>query len=93
VNAIKNAIGGLWSIVLRNPVRAQALVVSVIALGTAFGLSWTAEQVGAVTALSAAILAFFTEQTVTPIESPALPANTTVTVITPAGTPDKVVTV
>jgi hypothetical protein len=86
-------IRSFWGIVLRNPVRAQALIVAGIATGTAFGLGWTGLQVGAVTALSAAVLAFFTEQTVTPIEAPAIPAGTTVTVLTPAGQPDQVTTV
>lgn len=93
MDAIRSVLAGLWGIVLRNPVRAQALVVATIALATAFGLGWTAEQVGSVLALTAAILAFFTEQAVTPVESPALPVNTTVTVLTPEGEPNKVVTV
>jgi hypothetical protein len=83
----------LWALVKRQPVRAQAVVVAAVALFTAFGLGWTGLQVGAVTAFSAAILSFFTETAVTPIEAPALPQGTTVTVLTPAGQPDQVTTV
>ncbi len=56
----------LWALVRKYPVRAQAVVVASIACGTAFGLGWSGVQVGAVTGLSAAVLAFVTEQAVSP---------------------------
>lgn len=80
-------------LVKRNPVRAQALVQATIGVATAFGLGWTAQQVGAVMVLSAGILAFLTETAVTPIDNPTLPAGTDVTVVTPEGQPDRVATI
>lgn len=93
MNAIKSVLGAVWQRILEEPVYTQVLVVSSIALGTAFGLGWNGVQVGAVTALSAAFLSWLTRKTVTPIANPTLPVNTAVTVTTPEGTPDKVVTV
>jgi hypothetical protein len=93
MSAIKGAIAAVWGLVLRHPVRAQGLVQGIIGVATAFGLGWTAEQVGAVMVLSATLLAFLTEQAVTPVAAPVLPADTTVTVITPAGEPNRVETV
>jgi hypothetical protein len=83
----------LWSLVKRWPVRAQALIVSGVALGTAFGLQLDGSQVGALSAFTAALLAFLTEQAVTPISDPTLPAGTAVTVTTPGPTPDRQATV
>ena len=57
---------GFWSLVRAYPVRAQAVIVSGVAVGTAFGLGWNGAQVGAVTAFTAAVLAFFTEKAVSP---------------------------
>lgn len=54
---------GLWG---REPVMAMALIQAAIALGASFGLALTGEQVGAVTAFSAALLAFITRAQVTP---------------------------
>ena len=93
MTTIGNALRGIGRLVKRWPVRAQALIVAGIALGSAFGLNWTGLQVGAVAAFSAAALAFLTEQAVTPIENPTLPSGTSVTVTTPAGQPDSTVTV
>jgi len=81
-----------WRLIKRNPVRAQALVVASIGLGTAFGLGWTGLQVGAVTAFSAGILSLLTETSVTPLEKPSLPSGTVVNVQTAEGLPDKTVT-
>jgi hypothetical protein len=84
---------GLWSLIKRYPVRAQALVVAGISLGTAFGLNLDGNQVGAIAAFSAALLAFITEQAVTPVSEPTLPSGTEVTVVTPGPTPNATVTV
>jgi uncharacterized membrane protein YjjP (DUF1212 family) len=92
MNVIKTAFSRLWTRVLEEPVYTQALVVAGIAMGTAFGLSWDGTQVGAVTAFSAAVLAFMTRQAVTPLENPSIPAGTVLTVTTPEGQPDRVVT-
>lgn len=88
------AVGSaVWKLVKKWPVRAQALIVAAIAMGTAFGLGWNGVQVGAVSAFTAALLAFVTEQAVTPLEAPTLPEGTEVTVTTPAGEADRTTTV
>jgi hypothetical protein len=38
------------------------------------------------------VLAFMTRQAVTPLENPSIPAGTVLTVTTPEGQPDRVVT-
>jgi hypothetical protein len=92
-DAIKRLGHGVWSLIKKWPVRAQALIVAGIALGSAFGLGWDGAQVGAVSGFSAALLAFLTEQAVTPLSEPTLAAGTQVTVTTPAGQPDRMETV
>jgi uncharacterized membrane protein len=44
-----------------HPGRLQAVVVAAVALVTAFGINWSAEQVAAVTAFSAAVIALLLE--------------------------------
>ena len=91
--AIVGLVGGFVRLIKKHPVRAQALVQAAIGTATAFGLGWTAQQVGAVMVFSAAVLAFFTEQAVTPLENPTVPTGTTVTVTSPGPTADQKVTV
>jgi hypothetical protein len=93
MTAIRTAIKAVWDLILREPVYTQALVVAAIATGTAFGLGWSGAQVGAVSALSAAFLAFLTKQAVTPLSEPSIPSGTEVTVVTAAGQPNEKVTV
>lgn len=93
MTTLKKALRGLASLVKRWPVRAQALIVASIAVGTAFGLGWNGAQVGAVSAFTAALLAFLTEQAVTPVAEPTLPQGTEVIVTTPPGQPDRTTTV
>ena len=93
MGVIRDVVGAFWSLILREPVYTQGFVVALIATGTAFGLGWDGAQVGAVSALSAAFLALLTRQAVTPVSQPTLPMNTPVTVITPEGEPNRVVTV
>ena len=93
MNTIRGLFRGLWSLVLQNPVYAQALVQASIALLTAFGLNWNGVQIGATMAFSAALLAFITQKAVTPLENPVIPSGTVVTVTTPEDQPDSVVTV
>ena len=90
---IGNYIRGFGTLVKKWPVRFQALIVAGIALGSAFGLQWNGAQVGAVSAFTAALLAFLTEQAVTPVSEPTLPSGTPVTVITPGPAPNPTVTV
>jgi len=93
MNTIRGAIRNLWSLVLQQPVYAQALVQASIALLTAFGLNWTGVQIGATMTFSAAVLAFLTQRAVTPLENPVIAAGTAVTVTTPPGQADYVATV
>lgn len=44
-----------------HPGRLQAVVVAAVALITAFGINWSAEQVAAVTTFSAAVIALLLE--------------------------------
>lgn len=44
-----------------HPGRLQAVVVAAVALVTAFGVNWSAEQVAAVTTFSAALIALLIE--------------------------------
>lgn len=90
MNTIRNAIGAVWNLILREPVYSQGFVVALIATGTSFGLGWNGAQVGAVSALSAALLSLLTRQAVTPVASPTLPTGTSVTVTTPEGEPNRV---
>lgn len=93
MTTIKKALRGLATLIKRWPVRAQALIVATIAMGTAFGLGWNGVQVGAVSAFTAALLAFLTEQAVTPVSEPTLQRGTEVTVTTPGPLPNETVTV
>jgi len=57
----------VWEwVTTREPVAVQSVVVAVIAVATSFGLDWSGEQVGAVTALSAMVLGLVTRQVVAP---------------------------
>ena len=49
------------------PVRIYGLIVTLIALGTSFGLDLTAVQVGAITAVAASVLTLVTENFTTPV--------------------------
>ncbi|HEV8545011.1 MAG TPA: hypothetical protein VGQ64_01850 [Candidatus Limnocylindrales bacterium] len=89
---MRRVVAALWALVKKYPVRAQALIVASIAAGTAFGLGWTGGQVGAITGLTAAALAFFTESQVTSVSNPVLPQGTDVTVTTPPGQADRTTT-
>ena len=89
-NAIKALFRGLWSLIKRWPVRAQGIVVASLTVATAFGLSWSVEQVGAVVGLTSIVLMFITEQAVTPLSEPTLAQGTTVMVTTPAGEPNRI---
>lgn len=93
MGTLRKLARGLVRLVLTEPVYTQALVVALIAWATAFGLSWNGVQVGATCGLSAAFLAFLTKKVVTPLADPVIPTGTTITVETPAGEPNAVVTV
>lgn len=54
----------IWN---REPALFIGLVSSVVSLGTSFGLGLTGEQVGAIMALTSAILSFVVRSKVTPV--------------------------
>lgn len=56
----------IWDRIQDEPVATQAIIVAAIAVATAFGLSWTADQVAAVTGFTALFLGWLTRKTVTP---------------------------
>ncbi len=54
------------SYIKQYPVRFYGLIVSLIALASAFGVNLSADQTGALTAAAAATLAFVTEKFTSP---------------------------
>jgi hypothetical protein len=54
----------------QEPVLFQGVIQSTLALGTAFGLSLSPTQMGAIFAFTAALLAFWTRTMVTPMVNP-----------------------
>jgi hypothetical protein len=63
-------MAALWSLVRQQPVYSQGVIQAIIALAVSFGLQLTSGQVGALTAATAAVLAFLTQTQVTPIVNP-----------------------
>ncbi len=63
-------IRNIWN---REPAAIIGAVQAVIALAIAFGLDLSVEQVGAILAALAAVLALVTRSQVTPVRSPRLP--------------------
>jgi hypothetical protein len=57
----------MWQKIMHEPVAFQALLQALIAAGVAFGLKLTSQEMGAILAATAAMLAFLTRQAVTPI--------------------------
>jgi hypothetical protein len=55
------------------PVLAQGVVVAAVAMGSAFGLGFTGEQVGAVTSFTASVLMLITRRYVSPLGGTPLP--------------------
>jgi hypothetical protein len=55
----------IWN---REPVMALAVIQTVVALAVSFGLELSGEQVGAITAASAAVLGFIARSRVTPTQ-------------------------
>lgn len=77
----------------REPAAIAAVIAIAINLAITFGLKLTVDQVALINALAVGILALLVRQTVTPTAAPQVPEGTTVVVETPAGKPNKVVTV
>ena len=59
-------MGAVLDRIRREPALVTGLVSAVVALGTSFGLHLTDEQVGAITAVTVAVMAFVTRSQVTP---------------------------
>ena len=59
------------------PVLVVAVLQAALALGVAFGLHLTAEQVGGIVALAGAVTALFVRQQVTPVAAKAKAAPAT----------------
>lgn len=74
-----NILQTFWSKVKRYPQRAQFVIQALLGVAVVFGLEWNAQQVAATLLASAGILAFLTEQNVTPTSDPVLEVGTAVT--------------
>lgn len=71
----------------REPAMILAAVQAVIALVTAFGLDLSGEQIGAIMAVSAAVLGVVTRQSVTPNVSVAAKVEAATPPVTPVAGP------
>lgn len=58
--------GGFIRLLRAEPIQAQACVQTSVALGCAFGSNLSPEQIAAVIAFTASVLAFITRRAVTP---------------------------
>jgi len=63
---LRDLYGGLTDRISGEPVAVLAVIQMGVALGASFGLHLTAEQIGAITAFSAAVLGLISRQKVTP---------------------------
>lgn len=72
--SLRLAAARLWALALSEPVAAQALMQTTLALVCGFGVHLSVEQVGEILALSAAVLGFLTRRAVSPTAAAALPA-------------------
>jgi hypothetical protein len=64
------SINSLIRQIQQEPVLFQGVVQTTLALGMSFGLGLSVNQVGTITAVSAAILSFITRKNVTPTVNP-----------------------
>jgi len=58
---------GIWSRITQEPVMTLAIIQMALALFVSFGLQLSGEQVGALVAFSAAILAWIARSKVSPV--------------------------
>lgn len=63
---LRDLWGGLTDRLSQEPVLVLAVVQAILALAVSFGLGLTGEQVGAILAVSAAVLGLIARQRVTP---------------------------
>jgi len=66
----------MWRLIKEEPVAIQAIIQALIALAISFGVGLTANQVGSITAVTAAVLGFLARQVVTPTANPKLSDGT-----------------
>jgi hypothetical protein len=90
MDTLRQAWAGIWGRITGEPVLTLAIIQMLVALLVSFGLNWTADQVGAVVAFSAALLGWLARRVVTPIDTPSLAEGTRVEVVTPEGRPNTV---
>ena len=67
IQFLRDLWGGLTDRLSQEPVFVLAVVQSILALVTAFGLGLTGEQVGAIMAVTAAVLGLIARQKVSPV--------------------------
>jgi hypothetical protein len=60
----------MWQLIKEEPVSTQGIIQAAPALATSFGLGLSSSQMGAILAVTAAILTFLTRQQVTPLANP-----------------------
>jgi hypothetical protein len=60
----------MWNSIKQEPVLFQGLIQAVLALGVSFGLHLSGDQVGAILAVTAALLSVATRAQVTPMVNP-----------------------
>ena len=77
----------------REPAAIAAFLAIAVNLAITFGLKLTADQVALINALVVAGLALVVRQQSTPVSDPTLKQGTVVTVETPSGEANRVVTV
>ena len=77
----------------REPAAIAAFLAIAVNLAITFGLKLTADQVALINALVVAGLALIVRQQYTPVSDPTLKQGTVVTVETPSGEANRVVTV
>lgn len=83
----------MGTILGREPAAIAAFLAIAVNLAITFGLKLTADQVALINALVVAGLALVVRQSSTPVSDPTLKAGTVVTVETPSGEANRVVTV
>lgn len=79
----------LWG---REPAAIAAVAAIALNLAISFGLKLTAEQVSLINALIIGVLGLLIRQQTTPTAAPVIPSGTSVTVTTPAGSPNATAT-
>ena len=77
----------------KEPVAIAGAVRVLLMTAVLFGLAIDEKQLAGIALALEIVLTLFVRSQVTPVESPTLPVNTTVNVVTPEGEPNKVVTV